>query len=137
MRRGPECSESACRGVGGGGKTSASFVADARGHYFAPVTINGVTEIGMIDTGATTVAMSAVSAKKFGLAYESGKVGMAETAAGKISNHQLTVPQISVGGIKLQAVPVSVGVQGQMLIGMSVLKRLNMQLNGGTLTLTK
>ena len=102
-----------------GPRHAASFVAAANNHYFAPVTINGVTEQGMIDTGASTIAMSPESAKHFGIDASHGKQQQFQTANGKTIDSVITVPKIQVGGLVLRNVMVSVGSSGPILIGMS------------------
>lgn len=137
-RAGPECSENSCA-AGADERRAVVLHADPRrnNHYFAPVTINGRTVEGMIDTGASTIAMSAETAKGFGINVLDGAKGNASTANGNITTSTVIVPQIEVAGIKLNKVPVSIGITGQMLIGMSFLKRLNVAMTGGALTLSK
>ena len=137
-RAGPECAADSCA-TGGSDNQAVVLHADPRrnNHYFAPVTINGHRAEGMIDTGASTIAMSAETAKSFGINVLDGAKGNASTANGTISTTTVIVPQIDVAGIKLYKVPVSIGITGQMLIGMSFLKRLNVAMTGGALTLSK
>ncbi len=106
-------------------------------HFFAPVTINGRTAQGLIDTGATTVAMSAEMAKTFGISADKGQSGQSSTANGNITTTHVTVPLIDVAGIKLRNVPVSIGISGDILIGMSFLSRVDVAMGSGTLTMTK
>lgn len=135
---GKECLGDYCYGGGQGeGAHAASFVAAANNHYFAPVTINGVTEQGMIDTGASTIAMSPESAKHFGIDASHGKQQQFQTANGKTIDSVITVPKIQVGGLVLRNVMVSVGSSGPILIGMSFLHRLNLRMGGGVLTLSR
>lgn len=135
---GKECMGDYCYGGGQGeGAHAASFVAAPNNHYFAPVTINGVTEQGMIDTGASTIAMSAESAKHFGIDASHGKQEQFQTANGKTTGSVITVPKIQVGGMVLRNVAVSVGNTGPILIGMSFLHRLNVRMGGGVLTLSR
>lgn len=137
LEEGPECAGNQCRGAAGAGTRAATFIAGPNGHYFAPVTINGVTATGLIDTGASTLAMSEETARKFGIAFQSGTQGTALTANGAIPSKSVTVPQVMVGGITLANVRVSVGIQGQMLIGMNFLGRLNVRMEGSQLTLAQ
>lgn len=137
LRAGPECVGQQCFGAGSAESRMATFVAGRNGHYFAPVTINGVTSTGLIDTGASTIAMSEETARRFGIDFQFGKKGIASTANGKITSTQLTVPVVTVGGIALRDVEVSVGITGDMLIGMSFLSRLNVRMEAGQLTMSK
>ena len=131
-----ECSATHCAGVSGTARVVTLHPDARRGnHYFARVTINGYSAEGMIDTGASTLAMSADMAKRFGLATANASKGTAATANGNITTANVVVPQVEVAGIKLNDVAVSVGVSGEMLIGMSFLRRLNMTMGDGVLTL--
>lgn len=136
LQAAPECAQQ-CPGSDAAGSRSASFTAGPNGHYFAPVTINGITITGMIDTGASTIAMSEETARRFKIETGGGKQAQASTANGKITNTMVTLPQVTVGGIPLQNVRVAVGITGEMLIGMSFLSRLNLRMEGGQLTMAK
>lgn len=115
----------------------ATFYSGHNGHYFAPLTINGVTEPGLIDTGASSIAMSADTAQRYGIDKLPGAEGKASTANGVITTRNVLVPSITVAGITLEHVRVSIGITGTTLIGMSFLSRLNVQMTSGTLTLAK
>src|SRR5687768_4898671 len=68
--------------AGGGGKTT--LLADSRGHFFTTGQINGITVRFLVDTGASTVALSSADARAIGLDYRAGKRGIAHTANGSI-----------------------------------------------------
>lgn len=137
-RNGPECANDTCRNVAGAGNRMAVLYSDSsRGdHYFAPVTINGRTARGLIDTGATTVAMSAPLAKMFGIENIEGKTAVSSTANGTLSTTRIVVPLIEIAGIEMRNVPVSIGISDGILIGMSFLRRVNVSMAAGTLTMT-
>lgn len=139
LRRGPECSEEQCRNDSSTENRTAVLYTDASkgNHYFAPVTINGKTAIGMIDTGASMVAMSSEQAKIYGIDTSRGRASTAMTANGKIDTTNLLVPLIEIAGIQLRNVPISIGLTGGILIGMSFLRRLDVTMGTGTLTLNK
>ena len=134
-----ECSGPYCAAAAGDGPQLVTLLPDPRrsNHYFARVTINGRSAEGMIDTGASTLAMSAETARRFGIDTTKAKAATATTANGSIATSNVVVPQVDVAGINLTDVAVSVGVSGEMLIGMSFLRRLNMTMSGGALTLRK
>ena len=46
--------------------------------------INGKSVNFMVDTGATTIAMSAADAQRLGLTFDGGRRGLANTAGGSI-----------------------------------------------------
>jgi aspartyl protease family protein len=109
------------------------------GHYFTRAKINGQTVDTLVDTGATTVAISSDLAKKLGINYASGRKGTSSTAGGIVTSYSLRSDHIQVGGIKKYSVPMTV-VEGSFpeitLLGMSFLNRLGMSEDNGVLTLT-
>ena len=135
-----ECAGERCNGVGSsdGNNVAVLYASTARGrHFFAPVTINGKTVEGMIDTGASMVAMSTEAAQAFGIRFSEGRQGMAMTANGRINTYRVTVPQMEVAGIRVHNVPVSVGITGPVLVGMSFLSQLDVSMTSDTLTMRK
>lgn len=137
MRAAPECVGQQCLGLDPDGARSVSFLAGAHGHYFAPVTINGVTLRGMFDTGASTLAMSRETARRFGINPLGGRQAMSMTANGSIANTVVTLPLVTIGGLALRDVTASIGISGETLIGMSFLSRFNVQMEAGRMTLSK
>lgn len=136
----PECAEAACanRAEASPAETAVLHAsAERNGHFFAPIVINGQRARGMIDTGATTISMSEDAAKKFGILTKGGKTGSSSTANGTISVTLVIVPLVEVAGIKVRNVPVSIGITGDILIGMSFLRQVNVSMGSGTLTLAK
>ncbi|RIX46241.1 MAG: TIGR02281 family clan AA aspartic protease [Rhodocyclales bacterium GT-UBC] len=139
MLSGPECSGPACFDGDANENRVAVLYANANKgeHYFAPLTINGHTVEGLIDTGASTIAMSLETAKKLGINASNGKAGMSATAAGNITTTTVTVPQVDVAGVKLRNVKVTVGITGTPLIGMSFLSRVDVSMGTGVLMMKK
>lgn len=139
LQAGPECYGASCFGGDDGGRQAAVLYAKAarNNHFFAPLTINGKTVEGMIDTGASLVALSPETARLLGIGYADGKQGAAQTANGKIATTTVTVPRLEVAGIVAYNVPVSIGITGEPLIGLSFLNRVNMTVSAGVLTMTR
>ena len=139
LRAGPECAGERCSAANSDENRVAVLYSNSskNNHYYAPVTINGHTAQGLIDTGASLVAMSAEVAKTFGINAAEGKAAQSSTANGKISTTHVIVPLIDVAGIRLRNVPVSIGISDGMLIGMSFLSRVNVAMGSGTLTMSK
>jgi clan AA aspartic protease (TIGR02281 family) len=137
LMQGPECIGDSCFGAKKEGRNFAVFYAGHNGHYFAPLTINGITATGMIDTGASAIAMSEEMARKFGLDAQSGTVGQAMTANGIVATKNIVVPELDVSGIKLRDVRVSIGISGGILIGMSFLRRVSIAMTPGMMTISK
>lgn len=114
--------------------------ADARGHFFASGTINGAPADFLVDTGASTIAISTALAKRMGISYLSGERGYSATAAGTASVYRVVFNTVKVGAITLNQVE-GVVVEGNQLpvalLGMSFLNRLSMKREGSTMTLIK
>jgi clan AA aspartic protease (TIGR02281 family) len=139
LRGSRECAGEACAGSTGS-STSVAVLYSNRSrndHFFAPLSINGRTVQGLIDTGASTIAMSAETASKLGINADRGQKGNSMTASGTITTTTLIVPRLEVAGISMQNVPVSVGITGETLIGMSFLRRVDVSMGSGTLIMKK
>ncbi|MGB8337440.1 MAG: TIGR02281 family clan AA aspartic protease [Burkholderiales bacterium] len=123
-----------------GGTGALVLTADGRGHYYTTGSINGATTRFVVDTGATSVALSSDEAKRMGLDYTKGRRGMTSTANGVAPMYAMKADKVSVGDITLHNVEVSV-IEGAglpiTLLGMSFLNRLEIKQDGGKMTLTK
>jgi aspartyl protease family protein len=110
------------------------------GHYFTQVKINGKTVDTLVDTGATTVALSSDLARRLGINYAKGRKGQSSTAGGMVTSYHLRADHIQIGGIKKYGVPLSV-IEGSFpeipLLGMSFLNQLSLNEDNGVLTLTE
>lgn len=123
------------------GPASVTLFADARGHFFADGTINGSPVRFLVDTGATTVALSGEQATRLGIDYrKNGRAGYASTAGGVVRSYVLTLQKVEIGPIVLYNVEAGV-VEGphprEALLGMSVLGRLSMKREGEQLELSQ
>ena len=97
------------------------------GHFYASALINGVERRMLIDSGATTTAISSKTAKAAGLDLaESIFPTMLDTANGTISAARSTAARIDVGDIHAVDLPVVVSLAfGDMdVLGMNFLSRL-------------
>lgn len=137
LSAGPECIGAYCSDKGDRPAHIATFYAGPNGHYFAPLTINGVTVTGLIDTGASAIAISQESARAFGIDKLPATGGIASTANGNVTTTNVVVASVTVSGITLRDVRVSIGISGPPLIGMSFLGRLRMRMAEGTLTMSR
>lgn len=138
LAAGPECAGSNCGADIPGAPQTMSLVSDPQGHYFADLTINGMTVRGMIDTGATSIALDEATAAKMGITAAGGHSGIAQTANGNIGIVTKTVPLVKIGPIALDNVEVSIGTSSHIpLIGMSVLRRLRISAAGGQMVLSR
>ncbi|HEY6898767.1 MAG TPA: TIGR02281 family clan AA aspartic protease [Rhodocyclaceae bacterium] len=137
LSAGPECMEVSCNVPSYGEHQALSLVSDPMGHFFTTLTINGVTVRGMIDTGASTIAMSYATAASMGVSLD-GQAGQAITANGVVAATMTVVPRVRVGSIDLDNVEVGMSANNSMvLIGMSVLRRLRISASDGQMLLSK
>jgi len=139
IRSGPECAGYSCLGRDADEQRVAVLYASANrnDHFFAAMTINGRTVEGLIDTGASSIAVSVETARQLGISFAEGDLGRASTAGGNISTFNVNVPLVDIAGIKLRNIRVTVGISGEPLIGMSFLSRINMSISSGVLTMAK
>ncbi|UCV24619.1 retropepsin-like aspartic protease [Ferribacterium limneticum] len=139
MLSGAECAGNSCfDGDPDENRTAILYANAHKGeHYFAPLIINGHTVEGLIDTGASNVAMSFETARQLEINVSDGSAGRSATAAGTISTVSVVVPMVEVAGVKLHNVRVTVGITGEPLIGMSFLSRVNMTMGTGVLAMKK
>lgn len=101
------------------------------GHYLVPGKINGKPVTFLVDTGASSVAIPAKIAA--GLDLGKGVAGLSNTANGMTETRRMLARSVSVGGIRLEKVPVSVlpnATGDEVLLGMSFLKHLDWQQQG-------
>ena len=129
----------AARSAGGGGNSSVTLKADARGHFIADGQVNGGTVRFMVDTGATTIALPAAEAKRLGIDYLKGERGLVQTANGSAPAYRVKFDTVRLGDITLNGVE-GVVLEGGLqtaLLGMSFLNRTEMKREGETMVLTK
>lgn len=117
----------------------ATILADARGHFITTGQVNGRSLRFMVDTGATSIALSAADARATGVQYRSGKPALANTANGTIRVYVVQLDTVRVGDIVLNNVEavVSEGPPHVALLGMSFLNRTQMNREGDMLTLVR
>lgn len=111
---------------------------DSRGLYRATGKINDHLVNFIVDTGATLVAINANQAKSLEIDYTKGKPTQVDTANGKANAYLISLPEVSLGAIRVYDVP-AVVVEGdspaEILLGMSFLKRLEIRDNNQLLEL--
>jgi len=108
------------------------------GHYVASGKINGHEVVFLVDTGATDVAIPEGTAERLGL--KKGQGYKARTANGLATAWDTHLDSISIGEITLHDIDASIldnaGV-GEILLGMSFLKHLEMVQRGDQLTIRR
>ena len=120
-------------GEGGGSAASGSRIvlnADSRGHFMASGAINGRSGVSfMLDTGATTVAMSVADATRIGLDYEKGTPVRMNTANGVAMGYRLRLDSVRVGDVEVRDIDAIVSQQPMpfVLLGNSFINRFSMR----------
>ncbi len=121
-------------------KREVRILRDNHGSYHTVGSINGRSVDMLLDTGASSVAMSSVEAKRLGIQYYlSGKKIMVSTASGMAKAYAITLDSVQVGSISLNNVAATVVEGGsplKVLLGMSFLNRVDMT-NSGNLMLLR
>lgn len=114
--------------------------ADASGHFFADFRINGRSLRGLIDTGASMIAITETMARNLG--HTGNRLDFrhtVQTANGTAKAAHLVLDRVEIGGISARNVDAMVlkdGMLTTMLVGMSFLKTLaSYQVAGGKLLL--
>ena len=97
------------------------------GHFWANVMINGVQRRMLVDSGATTTALSSSTAKAAGLDINASIVPtMLDTANGSVTAQRTTIAKLDIGSISATELPavVSSAFGETDVIGMNFLSRL-------------
>jgi len=102
--------------------------------------INNYSIHFLIDTGATSIAMSSVAAKRMGLKYRQGTPMRSSTASGIAKGYALTLGKVKIGHIQLYniaAVVLEGSFPTEVLLGQSFLSRIHMTRDGDKMKLRK
>ena len=129
-------------GSGAGQQLSGGRVvltAGPGGHFMSEGQINGRTVQFMVDTGATTIAMSVADAKRIGLDYQNGQTVQMSTANGITQGWRVTLNTVRVGDVMVSGVEavVSPGGMPYVLLGNSFLSRFQMNRNNDQMVLER
>lgn len=122
-------------------RASVTLWAGTGGHFHANGTVNGLPVRFLVDTGATTIALSGDQARRLGIDYRKrGHPGYANTASGVVRAYSLKLDKVELGPILLYNVDAGV-IEGsyprEALLGMSFLGRLDMKRQGNRMELTE
>lgn len=102
--------------------------------------INNFSTHFLIDTGATSVALSSKAAKRIGLKYKKGTPMQASTASGIARGYSLKLDKVKIGHIQIynvQAVVLEGSFPIEVLLGQSFLSRIHMVRDGDKMKLRK
>lgn len=118
------------------GITEVVLKRDRSGHYRAAGALNGVPVNFLIDTGATSIAVSRSQARSMGLKelYPQQSV----TAAGVVDGFATRIDEVRLGDLtayNLSAYILPIEHTDHVLLGMAFLKHLELVQRDGTLTL--
>lgn len=121
------------------GPQAVSIAADASGHFSTDVRINGQFVKGLVDTGATIIALPGDVAQKIGLNPPlSSYTTPIQTANGTVNAARVKLSEVRIGSIVVRDVEGVVVPQGLhvTLVGMSFFNRLqSFEMRGKTLVL--
>lgn len=128
-------------GGGGGGSSGREIViaAGPGGHFVATGSINGKSVQLLVDTGATSVAMSRSEAERIGIDWKSGQRSLSQTAGGVVPIYLVSLSSLRIGDVEVFNVPAAV-VQAEMpiiLLGNSFLGRFSMRRDSDVLRLER
>ncbi len=129
-------------GTGGGaaeGSGSIVLPMGSGGHFSAAGTINGKQVTFLVDTGATSVALSQSEANRIGLDWKRGRPGLTHTANGTVPVYAVNLTSVRMGDVEIANVA-GVVVPSDMpvvLLGNSFLNRFNMRRDNDVMRLEK
>lgn len=118
-----------------GDSSSVTLKRGPDGHYRAEALINGQKVDVLIDTGATGVAISQRVADQ--LRLKSISAVTTSTANGDSVGYLVRLDSVKVGGVEARNVSAMIapGLQGDVLLGMSYLGRMDVRLYKGEMTI--
>lgn len=124
-------------GSGSAGGKTISLAADSGGHFTSAGQINGKAANFMVDTGATSVAISMRDAQQMGLNFRSGPPVLMGTANGNIQAWRLRLDSVKLGDVVVYGVDavVTPADMPYVLLGNSFLNRFQMKRENTSMTL--
>ena len=119
----------------GNNTNSVTLKRGLDGHYRAEALINNQTVNVLVDTGATGVAISQSVANKLGL--KSIDAVATNTANGDSVGYMVRLESVKVGGVEANnvAAMIAPGLDGDVLLGMSYLGRMDVRLYKNEMTI--
>ncbi len=111
--------------------------ADPSGHFRTPVLVNGQSVEMVVDTGASTIALTEADAARIGIAVEPGGYDVVGSGAGgPVRGQRVTLDRVSVGGREVRGLSGAVieGL-GVSLLGQNYLSQTGVEISGGELVL--
>ncbi|MGH8831612.1 MAG: retropepsin-like aspartic protease family protein [Polaromonas sp.] len=126
-------------GASAGRGTRIVISESGGGHFMTAGQINGRAVQFMVDTGATSIAMSVSDAERAGIAYKTGQPVRMSTANGMTEGFRITLNTVRVGDVEVYDVAAVVTPQPMpfLLLGNSFLSRFQMKRENNLMTLDK
>ena len=125
----------------------AAAVADVRqptvlerednGHFFTVADVNGEPIKFVVDTGATTVALTLDDARRAGVKFDPGQFEVVGSgASGAVRGQEVMLEDVVLDGKRVSGIHALVldGL-GVSLLGQNYLRRYDMSINGDTMTI--
>lgn len=121
------------------GDTEIVLAMGPGGHFNAAGSINGKPVSFMVDTGATTIALSQGEANRIGLDWKRGRPGTSNTANGPVPVYAVNLSSVRVGTVEIVNVAAVVvpSDMPQVLLGNSFLNRFSMRRDSDVMRLEK
>jgi len=126
-------------GASGANGNRIVLPASSGGHFIAQGTINGRAASFMLDTGATSVSISASDAERLGIDYARGQLVRISTANGVAPGYRVRLNSIRVGDVEIREVDAIVTQQPMpyILLGNSFINRFSMRRDADQMVLEK
>ncbi|MDN8617791.1 retropepsin-like aspartic protease family protein [Variovorax ginsengisoli] len=126
-------------GPAGGGGTRIVLPASSGGHFMAQGAINGRSVNFMLDTGATTIALSAADAQRIGLDFSKGQPVRMNTANGVSQGYRVKLGSVRVGDVEVYDIDAIVSPEPMpyILLGNSFISRFSMRRDADQMVLEK
>jgi len=117
------------------------LIIDKYGMFSSFGSINGHSVKFLVDTGATSVAMSEKDARKLGIQYQlEGTPTRTSTASGIAKAWEIQLKTVRLGGLlerNVRGVVVEGNYPRQVLLGMTFLNRMKVEKEGNTMKITR
>jgi aspartyl protease family protein len=116
-------------------ETAIDIPRSPDGHYYVAGMINSQDVTFLVDTGASTVSVSTVVARRIGLPH--GRSVSIGTAGGVSRGEEVTGQTVTLGGITIRDVRIVIlsGMPGEALLGQNVLRHLDVVQSADRMTL--
>ena len=125
---------------GASGRGSRIVLTESSGgHFMTAGQVNGRAVQFMVDTGATSIAMSTLDAERAGISYKTGQAVQLSTANGTAQGFRIKLNSVRVGDVEVYDVDAVVIPQPMpfLLLGNSFLTRFQMKRDNNLMTLDK